>query len=144
MARIKIDTSGNIVAEIKLRVRISNINYGNHVGNDAFVALIHEARMQWLQQNHFTELDINGTGIIMSGLAFEFKNEAFYGDEILIRISAGEVSKVSFELYYHLTTERNSQTMLLAKAKTEMVCYDYQYKKVVAVPAVLEKMLQAT
>ena len=141
MARIRIELPENQIATVDIRVRISDINYGNHVGNDAFVSFIHEARLQWLQQNKFTELDITGTGLIMSDLAFEFKNEAFYGEIISIVISAGEISKVSFELYYQLTTERNNQTILLAKAKTGMVCFDYQNKKVTAVPVELLKLL---
>jgi acyl-CoA thioester hydrolase len=142
MARIKIDTPGSTIANVHIRVRIGDINYGNHVGNDAFVSFIHEARLQWLQQNNFTELDIDGTGMIMSDLAFEFKNESFYGEEISITISAGEISKVSFDLYYQLTTQRNNETILLAKAKTGMVCYDYQNKKIAAIPECLKKMLQ--
>ncbi len=142
MARIKIDIPANNIAEVHIRVRIGDINYGNHVGNDSFVSFIHEARLQWLQQNNFTELDIAGTGLIMSDLAFEFKSEAFYGEEVSVLISAGESSKASFELYYQLTTERNDEVVLLAKAKTGMVCYDYENKKVTAVPAVLQKMLQ--
>ena len=118
MARIKIDIPESKIADVCIRVRISDINYGNHVGNDAFVSIIHEARIQWLQQNNFSELDIAGTGLIMSDLAIEFKNESYYGEEILITMSAGEISRVSFDLYYLLTTVRNNEPILLAKAKT--------------------------
>ena len=142
MARIKIELPVIIIAEIQLRVRIGDINYGNHVGNDAFVALIHEARVQWLQQNNYTELDIEGTGLIMGDLAFEFKNEAFYGEEICIRISAGEILKVSFELYYEMFTHRQGKVVALAKAKTGMVCYDYNLKKMTSLPEVLKAILQ--
>jgi acyl-CoA thioester hydrolase len=141
MARIKIDLPANTIARVKLKVRIGDINYGNHVGNDAFVSFIHEARIQWLQQNNFSEIDINGTGLIMADLAIEFKKEAHYGEAILIAISAGEISRVSFELYYQLSTERNQVAVLLANAKTGMVCYDYQNKKTVSVPDCLKKIL---
>src|SRR6187401_2395526 len=99
MARLKIDIKGDVIAKISLKVRITDINYGNHVGNDAFVAIIHEARMQWLHEYQFTELNIAGIGLIMSDLQLEFKNESYYGDEIEITIYAGEISTVSFELY---------------------------------------------
>ena len=141
MARIKIDLPANTIARVKLKVRIGDINYGNHVGNDSFVSFIHEARIQWLQQNNFSEMDINGTGLIMADLSIEFKKEAHYGEDILIAISAGEISRVSFELYYQLSTERNQVAVLLAKAKTGMVCYDYQNKKTVSVPDCLKKIL---
>ena len=141
MARIKIDLPANTIARVKLKVRIGDINYGNHVGNDSFVSFIHEARIQWLQQNHFSEMDINGTGLIMADLAIEFKKEAHYGEDILIAISAGEISRVSFELYYQLSTERNQVAVLLAKAKTGMICYDYHHKKTVSVPDCLKEIL---
>ena len=141
MARIKIDPPTNILSAVRLKVRIGDINYGNHVGNDAFVLLIHEARVQWLQQNNFTEIDIHGAGLIMADLGIEFKKEAHYGEDILIEIGVGEISRVSFELYYQLSTDREGVTVLLAKAKTGMVSYDYQSKKTVSVPAILKKIL---
>jgi acyl-CoA thioesterase FadM len=143
MARIKIEIPENEIAKVQIKVRISDINYGNHVGNDAFVAIIHEARLQWLQQNDFTEMNVAGTGLIMSDLAFEFKNQAFYGEEISITISSGEISRVGFELFYQLTTNRNNENILLAKAKTGMVCFNYQLKKVAAVPNALMEILNA-
>ncbi len=142
MARIKIDIPDNEIAAVTIRVRIGDINYGNHVGNDAFVSIIHEARLQWLQQNSFTEKDAAGAGLIMGDLAIEFKNESVYGEEIVVKIYSGEVSKVSFDLYYQLTTERNQHNVLLARAKTGMVCFNYQLKKVSPVPAGLLKILQ--
>jgi acyl-CoA thioester hydrolase len=56
MARVKIDIPENILAIVNIPVRISDINYGNHVGNDAIVSIIHEARVQWLTQHNFTEI----------------------------------------------------------------------------------------
>ncbi|NDE09337.1 MAG: acyl-CoA thioesterase [Chitinophagia bacterium] len=143
MARIKIDFPDNIIASIKLKVRIGDINYGNHVGNDAFVSLIHEARLQWLLQNNFSEINAGGTGLIMADLGIEYKKEAYYGEEILIEIGTGEIARVSFELYYQLSTERNQEKVLLAKAKTGMVCYNYDLKKTVSVPESLQLILQA-
>ncbi|MEI9935244.1 MAG: RdgB/HAM1 family non-canonical purine NTP pyrophosphatase [Ferruginibacter sp.] len=142
MSRIKIEFPENIITSIIIPVRITDINYGNHVGNDAFVSIIHEARLQWLKQNHLSELDItDGAGLIMSDLAIEFKNESFYGDIIEVKLATGEVSRVSFELYYQLSTSRNNQIILLAIAKTGMVCYDYATKKVAAIPEKLKACL---
>jgi acyl-CoA thioester hydrolase len=142
MARIKLDIPQNIIATITVPVRITDINYGNHLGNDAFVAIIHEARMQWLQQHGYTELNIEGTGLILADLAVEFKAETFYGDTIEVNIAAGEITKVSFELYYQLTTQRNNVTIVLALAKTGMVSYDYVAKKVIAIPEKLKQILR--
>lgn len=143
MARIKLIVPQNTLTTVSIPVRISDINYGNHLGNDAFISIIHEARVQWLRQNNYTELDIEGTGLILADLAVEFKNEGFYGDIVEVKISTGEISKVSFELYYSLTAKRNDETIVLALAKTGMVCYDYSSKKVTAMPDQLKTILTA-
>ena len=142
MARIKIDIPEKVIASFLIPVRIADINYGNHVGNDAFVSIIHEARMQWLKQYGYTELNMEGIGLIMSDLAIEFKNESFYGDLIEVKLSAGEISRVGFELYYRLFAKRNDGNILLANAKTGMVCYDYEAKKTAAVPEKLKAILE--
>ena len=143
MARIKIDIPEKIIGSFIIPVRIADINYGNHVGNDAFVSIIHEAWMQWLKQYDYTELKIEGIGLIMSDLAIEFKNESFYGDVVEVKLGAAEISRVGFELYYRLFAKRNDENILLANAKTGMVCYDYNAKKVAAIPEKLKTILEA-
>jgi acyl-CoA thioester hydrolase len=141
MPRIKLEIPPYAIATVTIPVRITDINYGNHLGNDAFVAIVHEARMQWLQQYGYTELNIEGAGLILADLAVEFKAESFYGDIIEVKIAAGEITKVSFELYYQLSTQRNSTTIILALAKTGMVSYDYAAKKIIAIPQKLKEVL---
>lgn len=141
MGRIKLEMPQDFFYSTAIRVRITDINYGNHVGNDAFVGIIHEARMQWLKESGFTELDINGTGLIMSDLAIEFKQESFYGDTILVRLGVADAGRVNFDLYYELSVTRNNENLILANAKTAMVAYDYAVKKVVALPGELKQML---
>jgi acyl-CoA thioester hydrolase len=142
MARIKLDIPEKVMGIFSIPVRISDINYGNHVGNDAFVSIIHEARLQWLKQYGYTELQVKGIGLIMSDLALEFKNESFYGDILEINISAGDITRVGFDLYYQLFTKRDTENILLAKAKTGMVCYDYEAKKVAPIPEKLKAILE--
>ena len=142
MPRIKLQIEGELLFRASLTVRISDINYGNHVGNDAFVSMIHEARMQWLTTKSFTELDIVGTGLIMSDLVVEFKQECFYGEHLQVDLIKGEVSKVGFELFYLIYSNRNGTRELLCKARTGMVCYNYAEKKVSAIPLALTELLE--
>lgn len=139
MARIKINIPAQLLYTVTIPVRITDINYGNHLGNDALVSIIHEARVQWLLKLGYSELNIENTGVIMSDLAVEYKNEAFYGDQLHIQLYIGEVSPVSFEVYYHILNQDNKE---IAKAKTGMVCYNYELKKVAPVPAAFLSKLQ--
>ena len=142
MARIKISFPEKFFdIQIVIPVRITDINYGDHLGNDSVVSIIHEARMQFLQQYGFTELDIEGTGLIMSDIFVEYKNESFYKDVIDVNIASGDISKASFELFYRLSVLRNNQQIIIANAKTTMVCYDYDEKKVVSIPEKLKQIL---
>ncbi len=144
MPRLKLDLPGKILASVSIPVRITDINYGNHVGNNAIVEIIHEARVHFLQKHNFTELDVAGTALIMSELQVEYKNEGFYGDVFEVSIYSGEISRVSFELFYRISTKRNEQQIVIALAKTGMVCYDYHSKKVTTIPEVLKAVIAKT
>lgn len=143
MARIRIDIPAHALTTVTVPVRITDINYGNHVGNDSFVAILHEARMRWLQQQGYTELQVEGTGLIMSDLVLEFKQESLYGDQVEVELFAGEISRAGFELFYRLTARRGDTQVLLAHAKTGMVCYDYAAKRVAMIPEKLKQLLEA-
>jgi acyl-CoA thioester hydrolase len=141
MNRVKIILPTRPLAILNVPVRIGDINYGNHVGNDACVSILHEARVQWLRQLHYTEINVCGTGLIMSDLLVEFKNESFYGDNIQVALYVGEISRVGFELFYQLVVNKNDKEIIIANAKTTMICFDYITKKVAALPAELKIIL---
>jgi acyl-CoA thioesterase FadM len=134
MARIKIDIPDNFSFSTSIPIRITDINYGNHLGNDAVLSIIHEARMQFLKHYGLSELNFDGAGLIMSDAAIEFKNEGFYGEMIVAYVTAGEFTKVGFDLFYKLTKKIGEKEVIITLAKTGMICYNYDTKKVVAVP----------
>jgi acyl-CoA thioesterase FadM len=131
MARVKITIPEKWLFDCTIPVRIADINYGQHLGNDALVSMLHEARVQWLQALNYSELNIEGAGLIMADLAVMYKNESFYGDLLLFKLYMGETSAVSFELVYEVM---NLQQKQIAIAKTGMVCFNYALKKVSALP----------
>ena len=134
MARIKLNLPDNFNFNTELQVRITDINYGGHVGNDKILTLVHEARMLYLRSFGYTEMQFAGIGMIMSDVAIEFKNEMFFGDVLKVYVAATDFTKVSFDLYYKLVKVTTDKEIIVANAKTGMVCYDYDAKKVVAVP----------
>ena len=144
MARIRIKLPGSFSFSCEIPVRITDINYGGHAGNDTVLSIIHEARMQFLENIGYTELEFAGAGMIMSDVAIEFKNELFYGDIIIASVVAGDISGIGFDLFYKLETPRSAnggKRIVVATAKTGMVCYDYTAKKVVTIPGKLKEIL---
>lgn len=134
MARIKVDLPSYFPFSSGIPIRITDLNYGNHVGNDAVLSIIHEARVQFLRHYGYAELSFAGVGMIMADVAIEFRNELFYGDTVIASVAAGEFSKIGFELYYKLEKEMDGKRILVAAAKTGMICYDYDKKKIALLP----------
>lgn len=132
--RIRIDFPQPFLFKTIIPVRISDINYGGHVGNDSILSIVHEARIAFLKQWNYTEMNIEGIGLIMADSAIQYKGEAFHGDEICIEICASDITSKSFDLYYKLTTVRNEQQFNIAFVKTGMLCFDYASRKIVAIP----------
>ncbi|WP_346238763.1 acyl-CoA thioesterase [Niabella insulamsoli] len=141
MARIKIALPATFSFSTIIPIRITDLNYGGHVGNHALLAIIHEARLQYLRSLGYSEMNLENTGLIMSDVGIEFKTEVFYGDQITVSIAALDFNRVGFDLVYKLEKINNNQTTLVAIAKTGMICYDYTQKKVSALPEAAKSRL---
>jgi acyl-CoA thioester hydrolase len=142
MARIKLSLPDNMKQVCSLPVRITEINYGGHLGNDRILALAQEARVLWLAQYGYGELQIEGLGLIMADAAIEFKSEVFYGDTLEVWMGTAGASAVSFDLYYELRKKTAQGYQVAALVKTGMVCFDYQRKKPALIPAAVREKLQ--
>ena len=134
MARIKIEQPAAYSFSTTIPVRITDVNYGGHVGNDTVLSLIHEARMQFLKSLGYTEMNLAGAGMIMADVAIEFKSELFYGDIVIASVAASDLSRVGFDLVYKMEKETEGKQQLVAIAKTGMICFDYEKKKIASLP----------
>ncbi len=143
MNRIKIRLPDNFSFSTTIAIRITDLNYGGHVGNDSFLSLIHEARQQFLLSFGYKELSIAGIGLIMADVAIEYKKELNYGDAVKISVAADGFDKLGFDLLYKIELIQSAEMLLAGKAKTGMLCFDYAQKKIVAVPDEVIKKLSA-
>ncbi len=134
MERVKINLPGHFNFSTKIKIRITDLNYGGHVGNDSFLSLIHEARQQFLNHFGYSEFNFENISLIMSDAALEFKKELNYGDEVKISVAISGFDKFGFDIFYQIEIINGEKLILAAKAKTGMHCYDYQNKKLMPVP----------
>jgi acyl-CoA thioesterase FadM len=77
----------------------------------------------------------------MKNLLVEYKAESFYKDVIDVKIGCADVTKVSFEFFYKLSTVRNNTQIIIANAQTTMISYKYDSKKIVSIPEKLKMIL---
>lgn len=115
-------------------VRIGDINYGGHMGNDRFLALFHDARLAFLESLGFSERDIGGgLALIMSEAYVRFRAEAFYGDRLEVLVSVSELKDSRFTLEY--TVLKDGGDTVVATGSTVLVGFDYGRRRVCRLPA---------
>lgn len=136
MIETKINLPDQFIFSLKLPVRIYDVNYGNHLGHDSLVSLLHEARMVFLKEHHFSEAN-KEFGLIMASLHVLYKSQAFYGDELTISIGVSEVTRTSFYLIYVV----QKIEIEVARAYTKMVCFDYEKQRIKKIPDGFLKIL---
>jgi acyl-CoA thioester hydrolase len=134
MPRIKIDLPETFSFSTAFAIRITDLNYGNHVGNDRVLTFLHEARVRFLNSLGYSELNLEGVSLIMADATLVFKTEMYYGDDLLISIRPAEFTRVGFDLLYKIEKKSEGKWITTAEAKTKLICYDYARKKVVALP----------
>ena len=135
MPRVRLKPLDQYSFSIKIVVRVTDLNYGGHLGNDSLLSLVHEARVAFLAAHGFSELDCGGVPLTMGDAAIAYQGEAYAGDELNIEVAAGEPSKSGFRLFYRLT--RSSDTKKIGLVETGMVCFDYKAKKIIPLPKVV-------
>jgi acyl-CoA thioester hydrolase len=141
MQRVKLNLPTTFYFSTTLQVRITDINYGGHVGNDSFLSLIHEARLQYLNHYGYSELNFENTGLIMADVALEFKYELNYGNKVKINVIATDFDKFGFDIYYKLELLKDDKMVVAGIAKTGMLCFDYHLKKIASIPqAAIQKL----
>ncbi|MCX6353462.1 MAG: thioesterase family protein [Candidatus Aureabacteria bacterium] len=132
MKRIALDLPKIFDFSTELGVRVSDVNYGGHLGNDALLSLLHEARIQLLKSHGFSESDIEGYGIIMINSAVAYVSEAFHGDLLTIEVAVGNVDRVGCDFFYRITRKADGKE--IARAKTGVVFFDYARSKLARTP----------
>ncbi len=135
MARIKVVLPDAFTFTTEIPVRITDLNYGAHLGNDALLGILHEARVQFLRSLEVGEYDAaTKIGFIMVDVAVEYKGEAFHGDVLHLKMAAADPNKYGFDVVYHV---HNQADVEVARAKTGMLCFDYNVRKLRLLPEAL-------
>lgn len=119
----------------------SHMNYGGHLDNALLLTLVSEARVRFFQSLGYTELDIEGAGIVVSDAALQYRSEAFHGELMVVRMAASDVGRKGFDMVWSMT-EQSSQREV-ARGKTGIVFFNYETRKTAPMPAAFRDKLAA-
>jgi acyl-CoA thioester hydrolase len=134
---VKHDFPEKSIFTTQITVRVSDLNYGGHVGNDTILTLMQEARVQFYNELGFkNEISFDGSiGQIITDAAIQYKSESFLGDVLTIRIALGDFNKYGFDMYYIVENKATGKNVAIGK--TGIVCFDYSKRKIATIPQVL-------
>jgi|TARA_R110000823_G_scaffold261258_1_gene381963 acyl-CoA thioesterase FadM len=118
--------------ETLMQVRTTDINGANHLGNDALVSMLSEARAQFLISYDIPESDSGGEGIIVTDLATMYQSESFFPEMLRFEVGVMDFNKYGGDFVFRVTKVGSGQAVALAKYG--FVFFDYLQKKVVPMP----------
>lgn len=141
MARLELTLPDHFIYTTELAVRVNDLNYGAHVGNDNMLVLMQQARIHFYQANGFKdEVSFEGSiGQVISDALVIYKAEAFLGDVLTIHLAIADITKYGFDMLYQVINKATGKEV--ARGKTGIVCFDYSKRKVAPIPTRLLNLI---
>lgn len=137
--RVKLKNCDQYIFTTTVKTRITDLNYGGHVGNEMMLIFAQQARVDFLNSLGYGELTLAGKGIIMTDAMAVYKSEVHAGDELTIEVAIEDLTSIGFDFYYKITNTQTSREV--ARVKTGILCFDYTEKKIASIPKeVLDKI----
>jgi 4-hydroxybenzoyl-CoA thioesterase len=130
--RIIVDLPDRFVFTTELAIYIGHINYGHHLDNSAVLSLVSEARVRFFRSLGYTELDVEGVGIIVADAAVQYRSEAFHGEVLVFELAATDFNKYGCDLVWKVSEKLSGREV--ARGKTGILFFDYAKKRKVSVP----------
>lgn len=133
MARVKLQLPETFAFQTNIPIRIGDINYGGHMGHDAALPIMQEARVQFLQSlGYESELDVDGCALVVTDAVILYRSEGFYGDVLKVEIAVDDLQKVGCDLLYRVSNASSGKEVI--RAKTGIAFVDPVARRIATIP----------
>lgn len=132
MSRLELNIPEVEIYSTQIQVRIGDINFAGHLAHDAILSLVHQIRAEFFFKNGWTEVNVEGKGIVVSDVGIVYKSEAFFPDVLFAKMFVDDISKKSLDFYYQLFHSETKKEVAIAK--TGIVFFDYSIRKACSIP----------
>lgn len=132
MARIRLELPDTFAFRTSIPLLITHINNVGHLDNAQLLGLVSEARVRFMQSLGFTEMDVEGLGVIVADAALQYRSEAFHGEVMAVEMSAADFHEFGCDLVWRIAEENSGREV--ARGKTGIVFFDYGQRRKAAVP----------
>ena len=123
-----------LLLEEKLQVRITDLNIGHHLANDAILGFLHQGRVRLLNEGGWNEADVGGVGLIMRRSEVDYLAEAFLFDRLQLNVGLAMTGRARCRFHYRLIRCSDDAEKAIATAVTEMAFFDYARRRVARAP----------
>lgn len=96
------------------------------------LSLVSEARVRFFKALGYTELNVEGCGIIVADAAIQYKSEAFHGEVLVFQMTANDFNKYGCDLVWQITDQASGREV--ARGKHGIMFFDYSVRKPALVP----------
>ena len=141
MSEIDLQLPEPFIFAVDLQVRISDLDYRNHLSSDAVLKLINEARVRFFDQLGYTEIDIEGVGLVFADAYFVFRSSAFYADLLTVAVAVDGFSRYGCDFFYKISHKGTGQEV--ARSKSGIVFFDYHQNKMAPVPEAFKRKIES-
>ena len=134
MPKTKIHKQDSYSFKTRIKIRVSDLNYGGHLGYDKILTMIHQARLELFKSWDVTELDLGDhkTGIVAGDANINYLGEGFLHDTLLIEIQPMEIGAISFRLAHSISNIKNGSSIALVDVG--FVGFDYSKRAASRLP----------
>ena len=139
MSRLNIPAPEKTLFRMELKVGLSDINYAKHLDSVSMVKVLHEARLQFLASLGFTESNIYGLGLVITGLTLDYRSESFANDLLVIDVGVSEFNRYGFDIGLKVSNE--ALESVVCGGKLGNVFFDFDRHKIAEVPAAFKTLL---
>ncbi len=117
----------------EIAVTIDQVNYAGHVGVDAYLAIVHEARMRWLKLQGMSELNLgDNIGYVITKASMRYKAQSFHGDVLIVECTCANLQKKTVDFFYKVIKRDSGK--VAAIGETTHAFFDHKLGKIANPP----------
>ncbi|TLD44096.1 MAG: hypothetical protein FAZ92_03650 [Accumulibacter sp.] len=142
MPRIRIELPEQFAFSTDIALYVGHMNYGGHLDNALLLSVVSEARARFFRSLGYSELDVEGLGIVIADAALQYRSEAFAGEVMQVRMTAADFTSKGCDLLWCMVEKSSGREV--ARGKTGIVFFDYRLRQVAGLPEAFRLRATAT
>ncbi|MEO8299874.1 MAG: thioesterase family protein [Burkholderiales bacterium] len=134
MPRLQIDLPETFTFSTEIPLYTWHINSGGHLDNAQLGSIISETRARFFQTLGYGLRDLGGPdiGMVVADAAYIYKTEAFYGEVMVVNMTARDLSRCGCDLVFLVTDRATGREV--ARGKCGVVFVDRTIGRPTGIP----------